>query len=382
MPDARLEQAAAAAGRKEWDRAADLLAAAPQTDEIVDKHGWYLSRAKRYEEAIQVFLELRRRRPSDYLPPYMIGFQHYNQEQWRESLQWFDEALAHKPEHIKSMWRRAHALERLGEDVEAAMAAGGILRLWHELPPSRQEEDRKLVGRASFLLGRRQMAHDPAGAAELLAQAAELEPDDPFKHYKLAKALRRSGRPRDALGPAERAARMKLGDPNIAVEYAAALHAHARSAEAVQALARVARRCTGWKAYQAGALALQAGDVRLAVEFLSQAGRDRAVRADPRVMSALAEATAKAGSPSAAEPRTEGRRRDRPSVHEPHNATNGHGRVDVVRPDRGFGFLVDDAGVRRHFRLDPSASVGRGQEVLFTPVVAKKGPAAVNVRAA
>lgn len=380
MSDERLASAAVAAEAKDWSGAADLLATGPQTDEIVDKRGWYLSRAKRYAEAVEVFTELRKRRPHDYRPPYMIGFQYYQQDHWRESLPWFAEALTHKPDHIKSMWRSAHALEQAGDDKQAALMAGRLLQLWHELPPSRQEEDRKSVAKASFLLGRRQLARDPAGAADLFAQATELEPDDPFMQYRHAQALRRSGRGREALPAAERAHRLKRGDPNITVEYAEALAANGRRAEAVKALAHGARRCSGWKAYQAGKLALQLDDPRLAVDLLRNAERDRTVRSDPGLKGALAEAISRAGASGADRPSHNPRRRrgsGRPASGGEGSA--GHGLVAVLRIDRGFGFLVDDAGVRRHFRLDSADDLAQGQEVTFVPVAAAKGPAANNV---
>jgi tetratricopeptide (TPR) repeat protein len=385
MADTRLADAAAAADRKQWDRAADLLAVGEQTNDVLDKRGWYLSLAKCYDEAIAIFLELRRRRPADYRPPYMIGYQHYNQERWRESIQWFDEALERKPDHIKSMWRKAHALEQIGDAKQAAITAGRILRTWHELPPARQDDDRKLVGRASFLLGRQQLDRDAAGATALLAQAAELEPDDPYKHYKLAKALRRSGRPRDALEPAQRAQSLKVGDANIAVELAEALHACGRSSEAAKVLVHVARRCAGWKAYQAGMLALQVGNARLAVELLQRATRDKSARADKRVQDALAEATTKAEESGHHRPTHSDRRQQGhhySTAGRQRNGSTAHGRIAMVREERGFGFLVDDAGVRRHFRLPDGTDLAQGQEVAFTPIAAEKGPAALNVHPA
>jgi cold shock CspA family protein len=53
------------------------------------------------------------------------------------------------------------------------------------------------------------------------------------------------------------------------------------------------------------------------------------------------------------------------------------GRVDVVRPDKGFGFLVDERdGKRRHFRIKSAQSFRRGDRVRFEPYEAEKGPAA------
>jgi hypothetical protein len=46
--------------------------------------------------------------------------------------------------------------------------------------------------------------------------------------------------------------------------------------------------------------------------------------------------------------------------------------VAVVNEERNFGFLVDDSGTRRHFRLS-GVKVRRGQRVRFIPLEADKG---------
>ncbi len=383
-----LGEAAAAADRREWSAAADLLRTARKTDEVLDKLGWYLSLAKRYDEAIQVFTELRQRRPHDYRPPYMIGFQLCQQQRWRESLDWFDEALRHRPDHIKSLWRRANGLYRLGQQTKATLAAGRILQLWHELPPDRQEQERKLLAKASYLLGRYQLATDPAWAVDLLAQAATNDPQDPYKHYLLAKALRRAGRKRDALAPSSEARRLKPGDINIELEYAEAVQAAGRNDEAATSIRRLSRRCSGWTAYQASVLAIRAGDARLAVTLLRRAMHDQAIRDDQRVQQAFAEAISRAGDPPAAIQQgragTEDGGDGRVRGHQPrHNGAHPHparGTVDLVRPERGFGFLVDDIGVRRHFRLRRQMHLSKGQQVTFVLSDTEKGPAARDVR--
>ena len=53
----------------------------------------------------------------------------------------------------------------------------------------------------------------------------------------------------------------------------------------------------------------------------------------------------------------------------------GEGEVAIVRADRGFGFLVDDNGTRRHFRLG-GQQLTVGDRVSFVAVSADKGPAA------
>src|SRR4051812_48166035 len=112
--EAAFAAADAAAQRKDWSGAAKYLDGLPDTNEVLDKRGWFLSRDKQYDEAFDAFSQLRSRRPSDYRPPYMMGFQLYQQQKWADSLPYFDAALKLNPHHLKSLWRRAHALDQLG----------------------------------------------------------------------------------------------------------------------------------------------------------------------------------------------------------------------------------------------------------------------------
>jgi tetratricopeptide (TPR) repeat protein/cold shock CspA family protein len=418
VTDELLAQAAAAADAKDWARAADLLAAAPPTNEVLDRRGWYSSRAKRYDDAIAAFEQLRARRPRDYLPPYMIGYQHYQQQQWAEAIPCFDEALTRRPDHIKSLWRRAHALHRLGREREAVLTAGRLLRTWTALPDDKRDEDRRRYAQACHLIGRYQASHDPAGAVELLQKAVEHEPNDPYHHYQLAKALRRAKRAVEAVAAAEAARRLKPDDATIELEYVAALTAADRRDDAARCLRRIHRRCSGWAAYRAGTLSLQAGEVRLAIELLRRAAHDRSTRSEPRVQQALSEALAAADTldiehgpaddasmkatriaatavdPGASTAAANGTRPDRrrprrrlsADIHPPRPArpaeADGTGVVQLVRLDRNFGFLTDSLGTRRHFRLPAGHSLKQGDQVVFTPVDEPKGPAAQHVRPA
>jgi len=394
-----LSRASAAADVKAWDTAADILADAQPTDEVLDRRGWYCSRAKRYDEAITAFEQLRARRPRDYLPPYMIGYQYYQQQQWAAAVSYFDEALGHRPEHIKSLWRRAYALHRLGRETQAVVTAGRLLRAWHALPDDKRDEDRRRYAQACHLIGRYQASHDPNGAVELLRQAAEHGPTDAYHHYQLAKALRRAGHPVEAITAAEQARRLKRNDASIELEYTAALAATGRLTEAAACLRRVQRSCSGWLAYRAGTLSLEVGDRGLAVDLLRRAARDPATRREPRVQQAIATAlgAAEGAAPNAGPPLEEAvarsaagprhRQRGRQRLGSAASASSstdadGTGTVDVIRDDRNFGFLKDDHGVRRHFRLPQAHMLHKGDRVVFTPTSATKGPAARDVRRA
>ena len=396
--DNLLAKAAEAADRLQWETAADLLADGPPTDDLLDKRGWYSSRAKRHDAAIADYEILRSRRPNDYLPPYMIGYQFYQQERWADALPYFDEAIRRRPDHIKTLWRRAQALHKLGREVQAVAAAGKVLRAWSALPADKQDEDRRRYAQACHLIGRYQAKRDPAGAVDLLRAASANEPSDPYHHYQLAKSLRLLGWHKEALESVKAARQLKRGDTNIEVEYADALIALGRQVDGARCLQAVRRQCSGWVAYRAGKLAMQAGDARLAVTLLERATLVHAVAQDVRVQEVLASARETAAGVAtpveiieeSRDSNVDGRKRRqrRPSRHSPKPAepdspagTTLLGTVDIVRDDRNFGFLVDDEGVRRHFRLWPEHGLHKGDRVRFVAASATKGPAARELKA-
>jgi tetratricopeptide (TPR) repeat protein/cold shock CspA family protein len=389
-----LEQAAAAAQRRDWAAAAHLLDDAPATDQVLDRRGWYHSRAKNFDAAIEIFTTLRNRRPHDYLPPYMIGFQYYQQQQWERALPYFDEALAHNPQHIKSWWRRAHGLDALGRTNAAVLAAGRILQIWTALPTGKQDEDRKRYAQACHLIAKHQIARDPAGAADLLRMAARNDPTDPYHHQQLAKALLKTGAPQLALTAATEARRLKPHETVIELTYIESAAACGLTDDARAVLQRTERHCAGWTAVRAARLALDLGDPHLAARLIERARRDRKTRGHPRVdelAAQTAQATAAAPPPPPGSIRTGALARDHrdnhavrtSSRHRPpaiENQPTGRGVIDHVRPERGFGFLVDDGGTRRHFRIHGDDYPAKGQQVTFAVVTGQKGPAARDVR--
>jgi cold shock CspA family protein len=157
-----------------------------------------------------------------------------------------------------------------------------------------------------------------------------------------------------------RARKLKPGDGNIELELALCLGRGGERDDALQILRRRADRLRGWDLLKAGQLALDLAEPALALALLERAARDRLTRDDDRVATALA--AARAASPSPPEP----------AVGDDRQV----GRVDVVRPERNFGFLVGDDGVRRHFRLRGLPRLRVGDLVSYVPVEGEKGPAA------
>jgi tetratricopeptide (TPR) repeat protein len=354
-----LVDAEQAAARKEWARAVELATQAGDSREALEKRAFYLSRDQRYDESLATLEELRRREPEYFKWCYMTAYQYYVQERYREAIPWFRESLKRNPKHLKSWWRAANALAKTGEERQASTCAAKVLRLWHELPDDGREQDRPSFAKASFLLGKQQMRNDPHGAVPLLEQALAHDAKDPYKHYRLGKALRYCGRPGEAITHLREAAKLKPNDVNIELESALCLARVEQPNEARRLLKRVAPRLRGWDLLKAGRLALEVGEPGLAVDLLERAARDRVTRNEEQVKHSLAEARAAA-----------------PTVKPQHDGERLRGRIDVVRPEGKFGFLVDDEGTRRHFRLTPNLRVRRGDRVSFLAVAADKGPAA------
>jgi cold shock CspA family protein/thioredoxin-like negative regulator of GroEL len=362
-PAEALAQAGRLAGQNEWSQAADILATAGRSTELLDKRSFYLSRAKRYEEALDLLAVLRDREPGNFLWFYMTAYQFYVQERYAEAVPWFREALRRNPDHLTSWWRAANALSKSGEELKAVQCAARVLRLWHDLPEGAKDRVRPSFGKASYLLGKHQMKSDPHAAVPLLQQALEADPHDPHRHYRLGKALRYARRAEEALPHLREAAKLKRDDQNIDLELAIVLARTDEVAEAEKLLRNLEPRLRGWDLLKGGSLALEIERSRLAVSLLERAARDRATRGDERLAKLLTRArdAAKDAPPEEA-------------MHvQPDVASTG--RVEVVNEERNFGFLVDEAGTRRHFRLS-GLKVRRGQRVHFTPLEAKKGPAA------
>lgn len=374
-PAAALGAAETAAEAKDWSRAADLLAGAGDATDVLDKRVFYLSRAKRYDEALEVVVRLREREPTNFLWPYMTAYQYYAQERYEEALPWFREALRRNPKHLKSWWRSANALSKSGHETKAIACAGRVLRLWHELPQEAQERERSNLAKASYLLGKLQMRSDPTGAVPLLEQAVANDRDDPHKHYRLGKALRLSGRAVDGVEHLRRARKLKPGDGNIELELALCLSRSGEHDEALTIVRRRDERLRGWDLLKAGQLMLELDEPHLALRLLERAAKDRTTRGDEKVGAALVQAREAAAAAGAAPvaPASSGK------TVEP--AATAVGRVDVVRPDRNFGFLVDERdGTRRHFRLRGDVRLRVGDRVSFVGVAGTKVPAAQDVK--
>jgi len=364
LSQSALQKANAAAEAKEWARAAQILEPAGDDTETLATRGFYLSRAGEVGAAATIYEDLARREPKRARWPYMVGYQLAEQERFSEAADWYERACRLDPSYLKAYYRLAQAEHRAGHEMRAQLAAAKVLRLWNESPDAEfRDRERVKMARASYLLGRAQLRRDPAGAVELLRQAVEHNPGDHHGHYLLGKALRRAGEPALAIAELRRAEEMKPRQSYQQVELAWSLQQAGRGEDARALLGRIGRHCRGWEALSAGRLALALGDPPLARELLDRAAKTKACRHHPLLQEARAQAQqaqANASPPSSGESEIDATR---------------VGRIAVLRPERAFGFLVDEDGVRRHFRLRRD-DLALDQRVRFAGFETEKGPAA------
>ncbi|HTD07480.1 MAG TPA: tetratricopeptide repeat protein [Solirubrobacteraceae bacterium] len=377
-----LELAQKAANATDWNRASDLLADAPEEVRVLDKRAFYLSRAKRYEEALALLAILRAKEPANFLWPHMTGYQFYVQGLYGEAVPWLLAAYRLNPKHLRNLYRLAQARRHQGELLRAKRAAGEVLKLWHALPTDAQERESKTLAKASYLLGQLQADKDPSGALDLFRQAVEHDPGDHDKHYRLGKTHRRLGQPREAVAALTRARRIKPRCIYIELELADALRLTGETETAFRHLATAMPGARGWQALKASRIAHELGRNDDAARMLHVAARDRKVSRSPLYL-ALKQ---KLPSVPSRKPSERERRRPRSGkaavIAVPDAVSVAHtGKVDHVRPAKGFGFLVDDAdGERCYFRLPSTASLSDGQPVRFRRADTKRGPAARDVQ--
>ena len=390
--DELLAAAKKAADTTDWSRAADVLATGPKTVSVLDKRAFYLSRAKRYDEAREVLALLRIKEPANFLWQHMTGYQYYEEGRYHEAVPWFLAAYRLNRTHLRNLYRLAQARRHQGELVRATLVAGEVLKLWHALPAQAQEREARTLAKASYLLARMQVDRDPHGAIGLLQQAAKYDSSDHDKHYMLGKTYRRVGQPQQGLEALQRAQRIKPGRIYIELELADAFAVAGKTADASRCLNRALRGARGWQAWKAARVALSLGRVADAHRMLDVAARDEKVKSTPQ----YEELRAKLEAARPAEERTDESRRPRPGRRpreserkpgsqrpregEGKSGSPSTGKVHHVRVDRGFGFLVDDAdGERCYFKLRDGKALPQGQAVRFARVDTERGPAARDV---
>jgi len=363
VADPLIGQAEALAQSSDWGRAADLLAGSKGSLSVLEKRAYYLSRAGRIDDALAILAEMLTEYPDDFKPYFLTGYQHLKKGDHRQAALWLEQAASRNPTHIPTLDRLAFSLSKAGDHAGAARYATRVIKEWYCLEePQRQLEVRRYVT-ACCLLGKRYLRSDPQSAVEYYEAAVQNDLTNPWPLYGLGCALGAVGRHVDALAALNRASELKPGDVWIELERAAALIRHGQRESGLGGLILLKPRLNAWEAERGARVAMLAADAALALELIDVAVRSRAVRKHPRVARLRGEAQKRAQesgvTPAAV-------------IDELHT-----GRIDVLQPDRGFGFVVDDRdGARRHFRVRGRVRLTVGDRVKFRPRRGEKGPAA------
>ncbi|MGH2904054.1 MAG: tetratricopeptide repeat protein [Solirubrobacteraceae bacterium] len=304
----------------------------------------------------------------------MIGYQHLQEKAYDRAVPWFLKAYVLNPAHLKNLYRLGQARRQQGETLRAQFCAMEVLKLWHALPEDKQASEAKTFAKASYMLGVMQEDRDPRGALELFQQAVAHDTGDHDKHYRLGKTLRRLGHRKEALAALRRAERIKPTG-YIELELAATLVDSGMSDEAARHLVRGTRGIHGWPATKAARIALRLDRPRDAQRLLADAAREPGVRNSPnyeRLKGEVQEALAAMPREMAESPVSDAA---------PPPGAPRTGRIHHVRPERRFGFLIDDTdGDRCHFKLRHRMTFRAGQHVRFVRSDTDRGPAARDVQ--
>ena len=365
MPDVDplIGQAEALAHSGDWGRAADLLARSELSLLVLEKRAYYLSRAGRVDEALAILATMRSEYPDDFRPYFLTGYQHLKKGEYRQAALWLEQAASRNPTHLATLDRLGFALSKAGDHANAAKYAASVIKEWYRLDERQRESEVRRYVTACCLLGKRYLRSDPQTALEYYEAATQKDLSNAWPLYGLGCALSAVGRHEEAVAALHRASELKPGDVWIELERAAAMIRSGHRESGVRSLIRLKPRLQAWEAERGARVAILAADALLALELIDVAVRSRAVRKHPRVARLREDANHRAQQAGLSPP---------DKLSEVHT-----GRIDVLRPDRGFGFLVDESdGARRHFRVRGRLRLTVGDRVEFRPRRGEKGPAA------
>lgn len=401
------------ADARSWSGAADICEKAselaPDDKRILDKLGWYLSRAKRYDEAIEVYKDLVIRDPNLAKWPYMVGYQYYGQEQWREAIQWFDRALELWDSYLVVLYRKGYAHSALNETDSARQAFQKCLVVWRSLEGEERERGSKCYSDACFQLGKSLLSGGQSRNAEqVLSEAVEHGPPDAHKHYNYGKALLKNNKTGEALEQFQRANRIEPGKDYILVHMARAQMDLKQYQQAESSLEQIPpRRRKAYVWHEVGKLYLEKGTPQQAVAPL-----EKATKLDPRNHNqfyTLGQAYEASGQPArahkaytrAAELRQRHFNLDFPEVRgriaaieqqatengvelhpEDDTASCPDGYIKTFKPNRGFGFISRDKGADVFFHISDVTNpfaIEIGAGVQFGIMDSEKGPRAIQV---
>ena len=240
-----------------WSEAADLCITAkelaPNNNKVLDQLGWYLSRAKRYKEAIEVYTLLVKNEPKMAKWPYMLGYQYYDQQKWKDAISWFEEALSRKENYIVVLYRKGYAHTQIDENDLAIQAFQRSIAIWQGLSDEEKDHEKNNYSDSCFQLGKVFMSKGQTRNAEdCFKEAIRCDSNDAYKFYNYGKALIKNGKSRDAIEPLRIANKIEPKKDFILLYLARALMNTGEFEEAKKSLDQIPerkRRDYIWRAY-------------------------------------------------------------------------------------------------------------------------------------
>jgi len=401
----QLDRGLAAFDSNDWGDAVVHLTAALHDNleelDAVDKLGFALSRTKQYPEAIRVYGFLRRKEPDEAKWPYMIGYQYYAQERWREAIQYFDRALELNPEYMMVMYRRGYALERLGNHEAAIEALMGYVNCRRNLTEAERRRHRRNYGKVCYTLGKAHLNMDQPDKAELpLLAAVRVDGEDPDRRYQLGKCYLQNGKADNAVEQLKIANDLQPNTHYIVDRLGQAYVQLGNLEEAERLYCSLPKRQRRWYVLRnLGELYLKQGRIQEAVSCLHQSARQQSHNHNTQLL--LGRAYEADGQYEAAinayQHAIHFRRRKYDKGFPEADAALGNllgrlvdmsqlqgyelGSVTDFQESRGFGFILS-MGLKVFFHV--SSIVGNGMKspsvVAFKWEEAEKGPRATEVR--
>jgi tetratricopeptide (TPR) repeat protein len=271
-----LNQAEQLAGKHDWSGAADLcrdiIKTAPDNTTLLGQFGWYLSRAKLYDEAVKIYEKLFVMEPKLAKWPYMAGYQYYDQKMFKEAIIWFDKALARHSTYLIVLYRKGYAHSQLSENNLAVDAFDKCIAVWKNLDEQGKEKEKKSYSDACFQLGKVYLSTGQTRKAEpILAEAVRNDFQDAYKYYEYGKSLLKNQKPEEALAQLQKAQKLEPRKDFINAYIAQALLELSRVEEADKILAKIPERIRKeyiWRAI--GRVKLAQGKTSEAVDAIKQ----------------------------------------------------------------------------------------------------------------
>ena len=278
-----LSQAEQIEKQRQWAQAAELyrtvLENSSNNQTAKEKLGWCLSRAREYEQAIAVFQDLAKIQPQVAKWPYMIGYQYYDRQQWRESIEWFSKSLSLNSGYITVLYRKGYAHFKLGHVGESLKAFERCRSLWHALSEGMlKEKDKKNCAKAAYYQAQvvikypREIQGGIETAVPLITEAIKLEPKNHNCHYALGKVLLEIGQAEKAIAAFQESDRLSPNQDYVLDRWGRALAKLNRLEEAEEIYQRILlKRPKDYVLRNLGKVQHQRKDYQCAIETFKKA---------------------------------------------------------------------------------------------------------------